>query len=111
MLYTMHLYKEPMNMIRLGLKKYELRLNDEKRQNIKKGDKIEFIDPKDERNRLTVSVKAVKHYPSFKELYDDLPLSEIGYNEKEAGSPRDMDIYYPQEKQEKYGVLAIKVAL
>jgi ASC-1-like (ASCH) protein len=50
-------------------------------------------------------------FASFEELYAALPLTECGYTEASAktASPRDMEAYYPPEKQAQYGVLAIKV--
>ena len=33
----------------------------------------------------------------------------IGYNEDETPNPDDMDIYYPKEKQKKYGVVGIQI--
>ena len=42
MIHIMKLKEQYFNYIKYGTKKYEIRLNDEKRKNIKRGDFIEF---------------------------------------------------------------------
>jgi len=93
-----------------GSKRYELRLHDEKRRLISVGDTITFTCTADERT-LQVRVVSLLPFASFAELYAALPLTECGYSEASAPNahPRDMEAYYPPEKQEQYGVLAIGV--
>lgn len=54
-----------------------------------------------------------KTFTSFAELYKHLPLLKCGYNDDNinAASPDDMDIYYPKEKQNQYGVVGIEISL
>ena len=107
----MNLTPEPLELIRSGKKTIELRLYDEKRQAIKVGDTITFTNTEDPDDILTVAVEDLFLFDSFKELYKALPLTECGYTEEDidTASPQDMDIYYPKEKQAKYGVVGIKV--
>lgn len=108
--HEMSLRPGPFGKIADGSKRYELRLHDEKRRLIAVGDTITFTCTADER---TVQVRVVSLHPfaSFIELYAALPLTECGYTAETvaAASPRDMEKYYPPEKQEQYGVLGIGV--
>ena len=111
--FSMKLNPAPYAMIADGRKTIELRLYDEKRQAISIGDIIRFRNIKDPQKELTTKVTDLYHFDSFKELYEVLPLTECGYTEDtvRVASPSDMDAYYSQEEQQKYGVLGIKVAL
>ena len=110
MRHEMSLRPGPFEKIADGSKKYELRLLDEKRRMISIGDTITFACTEDER---TVHVRVVDLMPfaDFDQLYAALPLTECGYTEETAATahPKDMETYYPPEKQAQYGVLAIKV--
>lgn len=108
--HEMSLRPGPFGMIADGRKRYELRLHDEKRRLISAGDTITFTCTADER-MVTVRVTSLHPFASFAELYAALPLAECGYTEENAASadPRDMEQYYPSEKQAQHGVLAIGV--
>lgn len=108
--HEMNLRPSPFDMIADGRKRWELRLNDEKRRAIAVGDTITFACTADER-RVTVRVTALRPFADFAALYAALPLTECGYTAENAASadPRDMEQYYPPEKQQECGVLAIGV--
>lgn len=108
--HEMSLRPGPFEKIANGSKRYELRLLDEKRRLIKMGDTIAFTCTEDERT-VQVRVTSLHPFASFAELYAALPLTECGYTKENAAtaSPKDMDQYYPPEKQRQYGVLAIGV--
>ena len=110
MQHEMSLRPGPFRKIADGSKRYELRLYDEKRRMISVGDTITFTCTEDART-VEVRVTGLYLFASFEELYAALPLTECGYTEASAktASPRDMEAYYPPEKQAKYGVLAIGV--
>lgn len=111
MIHNMKLNPEPFNMISLGQKTIELRLNDEKRQLINIGDEIVFTNTADSKQKITVVVVDLHRFNSFEELYNTLPLLKCGYTEKDItkASPKDMELYYSKEQQEKYGVLGIEI--
>ena len=113
MKFYMKLQKEPFELIKSGVKIYELRLFDEKRKNIKIGDEIEFSLIDDDAKTLLVSVVDLKRYASFIDLYADLSPLEIGYTAEncQLASPLDMEKYYSKEKILNFGVLAIKISL
>ena len=108
--HEMSLRPGPFGKIADGSKRYELRLHDEKRRLISVGDTITFACTEDERT-VQVRVTTLHPFASFEELYAAMPLTECGYTEASAqtASPRDMEAYYPPEKQAQYGVLAIGV--
>lgn len=109
--HEMSLRPGPFARIADGSKRYELRLLDEKRRMIAAGDTITFTCTADERS-VTVRVVSLRNFASFADLYAALPLTECGYTQDNVASadPRDMEKYYPPEKQAQYGVLAIEVA-
>ena len=110
MTHDMKLTHEPFAMIKDGTKTIELRLYDEKRRNIKVGDRIVFTDTVSG-EKMEVSVSDLYIFDSFATLYKKLPLLECGYAEADidTASPDDMDLYYTREAQAKYGVVGIRV--
>ena len=107
-IHKMNLNNEPYEKIDNGTKTVELRLYDEKRQLLKVNDKIEFTNRKNQR-KLLVLIEDLKVYSNFTELYKNYDKVSIGYDEEDVPNPDDMNQYYPIEKQEKYGVVAIKI--
>lgn len=104
----MKLNNGPFNLIKVGKKTIELRLNDEKRQLLKIGDLIEFTNRSNE-EKLIVEIVDLLKYSSFKELYQDNDKISMGYSKDEIASYEDMEEYYSKEEQERYGVLGIKI--
>ncbi|MBQ7778944.1 MAG: ASCH domain-containing protein [Clostridia bacterium] len=106
----MKLHQAPFEMIKSGEKTIELRLYDEKRRQIKVGDKIVFTNTL---NGETLEKTAVKlhRFDSFEELYKSLPLLKCGYtaNDIDNAKPSDMEQYYSAEEQKKYGVIGIEL--
>lgn len=111
MTHEMKLNKEPFEQIRNGKKTVELRLNDEKRQQVKVGDRIVFRSLASPEDTVLTEVIALHRFPSFARLYETLPLIACGYTEDELpdAKPEDMDAYYSPEKQAQYGVLGIEL--
>ncbi len=108
MKHEMHLHPEPFNLIKKGTKTIEMRLYDEKRRQIKEGDLITFTNRETD-EKIDTEVLKLHIYPSFEELYKHFDKVSIGYNEDETPNPDDMDIYYPKDKQKKYGVVGIQI--
>lgn len=108
--HEMSLRPKPFEAIASGAKRYELRLHDEKRREIKIGDEVLFTCTSDERQVLT-RVVGLHPFADFAALYAALPLTECGYTKDNVhrADPRDMEAYYPPEKQARYGVLAIEL--
>lgn len=103
----------PFTAIETGKKNIELRLNDEKRQQIHVGDTITFTSTADPERKLFTKVTALHHAPSFAKLFTTIPLSVCGFDE--ALSPEEaaeaMRQYYSEEKEMKCGALGIEIKL
>ena len=112
MIHNLTLRKEPFELIKSHKKIYELRLYDEKRKLIKIGDIIVFKSLANE-EEISVEVIDIFRFSSFKELYNGIPLRDMGYLENDIKNKdalyKDMESYYPLEKQRKYSVVAFKI--
>ena len=113
MTHYMNLRPHPFSMIADGSKTIELRLLDEKRRSISVGDTLIFKNTENTSDTLSCVVTALHVFDSFESLYRSLPLERCGYLESELANadPKDMEEYYPVEKQKKYGVLGIEIEL
>lgn len=103
MIYRMKLQNEPFKQIKKGIKKIEIRLNDEKRKIFEINDYIEFT------NITTLEIMFVKitnlyHFESFEKLFNNFDNSILG-----CGSYEEMYKYYSREEENKYGVLGIEI--
>lgn len=109
-MHNMKLHSAPFEKIKSGEKTIELRLYDEKRQQIKEGDVIAFINTATGET-LSATVKALHRFDSFEELYKSLPLLQCGYtaDDIDTANPSDMEAYYSAEEQQKYGVVGIEL--
>ncbi|MBQ7089027.1 MAG: DUF3850 domain-containing protein [Clostridia bacterium] len=111
MTHQLKLHSRPFAMIASGNKTIELRLYDEKRSQIQVGDTLVFTHSNDSAQTLTAKVTALHRFPDFAALYAALPLDKCGYlpEELSTASPEDMNVYYPIEKQARYGVVGIEI--
>ena len=109
-MHKMKLKLAPFEMIKKREKTIELRLFDEKRQQIKIGDKIVFTNNANGEILNTAVVK-LHRFDSFEELYESLPLLKCGYTTEdvEKATPSDMEQHYSVEEQNKYGVIGIEL--
>ena len=106
----MKLNSSPFEMIKSGQKTIELRLFNEKRQQIKVGDKIVFTD-NTTGETLNTTVLKLHCFDTFDKLYQSLPLLQCGYTIEDVDNadPSDMEEYYCIEDQKKYGVVGIEL--
>ena len=110
MTYQMNLNDGPFQLISSGQKEVEMRLNTPKRAVIKPGDHIVFTNEKDGK-QIEVLVLNIMKFPSFKELYENIDNTKLGYIKGEKADYQDMYFYYKKEDIQKYGVLAIFIKL
>ena len=106
----MKLQEQYFNYIKYGTKEYEIRLNDEKRKKIKKGDFIEFKKLPLLEDEIIVMVEDILYYKNFSELLSNIEIkyladSSVAKEELEE----TLESFYPKEKQEKYGVVVFKL--
>ena len=107
MLHKMKLNESPFERIKNGTKTIEFRLYDEKRQQIKIGDQIEFSKLTDLQEKLLVDVIDLFREDTFEKLFKKLYTNEEEINRK----TKSMEQYYPYEKEKEYGVLGIKIKI
>ena len=107
MIHKMKLKESPFERIKNGTKIIEFRLFDEKRQQIKIGDKIEFSKLPDLQEKILVDVIELYRDDTFENLFRKL------YNDEEdiIRKTKSMYNYYLPEKEKQYGVLGIKIKL
>ena len=110
MIFEMNLHDEPFKLIKSKSKTIEMRINDERRKDLKVGDEIIFTN-RTTLEKLKVKVIDLYYFNSFSELYKAFDKKDIGYRDDEEANPSDMDLYYTKEQQEKYGVVAIKIEI
>lgn len=107
MLHKMKLNESPFDRIKSGEKTVEFRLFDEKRQQIKIGDQIEFSKLPDLTEKLLVDVVDLYREDTFEKLF-----RKLYSDEKEiAQKTKNMYEIYSPENEKKYGVLGIKISL
>lgn len=118
--YDLHIDSHEMNVdgrwfnkIVSGSKTIELRLNDERRRNIKVGDYV-ILNNLDENADLTkcvVQVTALHKFDDFSKLYNSLDMTKCGYSACDKPNPDDMLSYYSAESQAACGVVGIEFDL
>ncbi len=106
--HQMKLWKGPWEAMAAGTKTVELRLLDEKRRLVKAGDTILFT-CSETGEVLHTEVTDVREFMDFRALYEAYDPIAMGYLPGEPVDPAHMEAYYPKEKQEKYGVVAISL--
>lgn len=110
MIHIMKLKEQYFNCIKDGSKKYEIRLNDEKRQLIKVGDFIEFQKEPELEEKIIVKVEELLYFNNFNELLNKLDISILApSNVSKEDLNNDLNRFYPIDKQEQFGVLAINL--
>ena len=106
------LQPEYYNFILNGTKRIEIRLFDEKRQQIKIGDTIKFFKEPDLNKSFNAKVTGLLRYNSFEDMFKDFDISIL--SDKSMTKEELITVleqFYPKEKQEQYGVLGIKIEL
>ena len=110
--HKMHLLPEPFESMKSGNKTIEIRLNDEKRQQVKIGDTIVFHKLPEGREKLIVKVLDLLHYKDFKSFYQDVPFHQFGCPGKTMEWMLENTYkIYTREQEEKYGALGIRIEL
>ena len=97
----------PFEAIESGSKTIEVRLNDEKRQQIAVGDIIEFAKEPERKEILRVKVVELLPFPTFEKLYSSFGPKYFR-NKTLAKFLKSIFSIYTSEQENKYGVLGIK---
>lgn len=105
MYHHMKLQLKPFEKICSGTKQIEIRLFDEKRQQLKIGDVITVTKMDDESKNVQTRIINLIRFDSYKNLFGAYnPALYGGENRDEYES---MYQYYSREEEQEYGVLAI----
>lgn len=108
--HKMKLARDPFEKMIRGQKLIESRMYDEKRRQINIGDHIEFVSADNPLKKVLAKVTALYCYSSFENLFSDFPPEYFGgISKKELVA--EMKQFYSKEKEQRYGVLGIKIAL
>jgi ASC-1-like (ASCH) protein len=108
----MKLQSEYYNFILNGTKRIEIRLFDEKRQQIKIGDTIKFLKEPELNESFNTKVVGLLRYNTFEDMFNDFNISVL--SDKSMTKEELIGVLeqiYTKEKQEKYGVLGIRIEL
>lgn len=93
-----------------GRKTIECRLYDEKRRQLKIGDRIEFSDAHHSDKKITISIIALHQAVSFSALLDQFPIAQFGEDNKEQMLAA-LKIFYSEADEKKFGVVGIEIKL
>ena len=106
----MHLLPEPFEQIKTGKKQIEIRLYDEKRQEICVGDTIVFSKLPDKTEQLKTTVTRLSRFPTFRALLEAFPSERFGFeNATMEEMLREIREIYPREREQQWGVLGIHI--
>jgi ASC-1-like (ASCH) protein len=110
--HAMRLDRKFFDLVAKGAKKIEMRLFDEKRREIRVGDKIVFTANDGTGETVETVVEGTYVYPSFDGLAYDFKPSELGFRGRDPEYIKEfMTGIYGMEKIRKYGAMAIKIRL
>lgn len=108
--HELQLATEPFNAIKDGRKTIESRLFDDKRQLIKLGDTIEFVNREAPDQKVSVRVVGLLRYSTFHDLFSHNSTSKFG-GESIEWLNNQIDQFYSTESQQKNGVIGIEFEL
>ena len=108
--HEMKLQPEYFEFIKEGTKRIEIRLNDEKRSQIKLGDTIKFLKEPEKKETLKAKVVGLLRYNTFEELFEDFDIEIMA--DKSMTKQELLNVleeFYTPEKQKQYGVVGIRI--
>lgn len=108
--HSMKLRRKFFDLVAKGKKTVEMRLFDEKRREIRVGDKIEFAADDCSGDTFVAAVEGAYVYPSFDGLAYGFPPASLGFPKKDPEYIKEyMTGIYDKESIRKYGTVAIKL--
>ena len=107
-----HLHPEVFDIVMNGVKDVEIRVNDEKRRQLKVGDTLLFVKRPDDLESVRAVVKNLVYFSSFEEVMDAYEMKRI-YLENTTREEylQLMKKFYSDEEVKKNGVVAIEFQL
>jgi Uncharacterized conserved protein len=106
----MNLNHQPFMAIKNGTKTIEVRLNDEKRSQLKDGDRIKFTDLTTGESLMT-EILGLERFKTFKDLFAKYSGPVIGSPADESIEELDLENQeiYSRKLERQYGALAIMI--
>jgi ASC-1-like (ASCH) protein len=104
--HTLHLNSSPFNKIKNGQKTIESRLDDEKRQELKVGDHLTFINREDEAE-IQSTITDLHYFPTFADLFQNLPKRKFADESVEA-LLQEINRFHSSENEQRWGVVGIE---
>lgn len=104
-----HLHPDVFDIVKVGKKDIEVRVNDEKRRQLKVGDTLVFLKRPLDDCEIRAKVIGLDYYKKFSELveyYDMERLYLKGYSKEEY--LKEIGRFYTDSEQEEFGVVAIR---
>lgn len=112
MIHEMKLRENYYEYILHGTKRIEIRLYDEKRQKIKIGDRIKFLNEENLDKYFTVRVIGLLRYDTLDNLLRDFDCSILADSSVSCEELKMvLEEFYTKEKQDEYGILGIRIEL
>ncbi len=103
-----HLDEDIFEVVKNGTKKVEMRLYDEKRQKLKKGDIITFLKRPDDKEKINAVIENLSYYDRFEDLINDYPIEELYLkNYSKDDLLNLLRRFYSEEDEKIYGTVAI----
>lgn len=96
------------NLLKSGSKTIELRLFDDKRKNIKIGDRIEFSNTSDANDKFISEVINLHSAEDFTKLCQKIDCKKAGFSSN-AELITALEEFYSQSKQKEFGVIGIEI--
>ena len=111
-IHEMLIKPEYFELVKAGIKKYEVRTNDERRKNMHVGDFIKLIKEPELEETLMLEIVNKIEYPNFTALYDSLPKKDVGFEGRTTESiVGELRRFYSEELENQLGAVAIEVAV
>ena len=111
MIHEMKLNEKSFFNIKNGIKKFELRLYDDRRKSINLGDTIIFHNLNNLDDTISVKVLALLRYPTFSDLFKDIDFRLCGTANSLEEKLQRVHTFYTIEQEKEFGILAIKIEL
>ena len=103
-----HLHADVFEIVKMGKKDIEVRINDEKRRQLKVGDTLVFLKRPFDDEEIRAKVVGLEYYDYFDNLVNNYDMERIylkGYTKEQYLN--EMKRFYTREEQEENGVVAI----
>ncbi len=111
-IHEMLIKPEYFELVKAGVKKYEVRTNDERRKNMHIGDYIKLIKEPELEETLMLEIVNKIEFPNFTVLYDSLPKRDVGFEGRTTESiVSELRRFYSEEVENNLGTVAIEVAV